>query len=91
MGTGGSHSCGLQELVLHGNKKGAGVGWIKVKGDVRDQRGVRDELLAERAFSDVAGMDQTVSEADSLGSFPVLPAAGGQKGSLPGGINQQLY
>lgn len=63
------------------------MGWIKVKGDVCDQRGVRDE----RASSGVAGVGQTVSEADSLGSFPVLSAADGQKGSPPGGINQQLH
>lgn len=63
-----------------------------MKGDVCDQRGVRDELLAERAFSGLAGEDQTVSEPRFSGLFGlVLSAVDGQKGSLPGGINQQLY
>lgn len=30
---------------------------------------MRDELLAERAFSGLAGVDQTTSEADLLGSL----------------------
>lgn len=40
-----------------------------MKGDVRDQRGVRDELLAQRASSGPAGVAQTARKADSLGSL----------------------